>query len=145
MLENAINACPNEVWNTPSKFWYNAYHALFYLDYYLAEQPASFLPPQPFTLSEFDPEGIQPDCVYNKKELVDYLVFCRRKCHDVVANLTEEGANRRWVNEYKNYFFFEVLLYNMRHVQHHAAQLNLLLRQEINAVPTWVSQTKTNL
>jgi len=35
MLENAIAMCPDELWNTSTKFWYNAYHCLFYLDYYL--------------------------------------------------------------------------------------------------------------
>jgi len=34
----------------------------------------------------------------------------------------------------------EILLYNMRHVQHHAAQLNQLLRQEIDQAPDWVFQ-----
>jgi uncharacterized damage-inducible protein DinB len=39
----------------------------------------------------------------------------------------------------------EILLYNMRHVQHHAAQLNLLLRQEINKAPDWVSQAEDDM
>ncbi len=30
----------------------------------------------------------------------------------------------------------------MRHVQHHAAQLNLILRQKIDSAPGWVSRTK---
>ncbi len=37
MLENALVACPNELWNTTSEFWYIAYHTLFYLDYYLTD------------------------------------------------------------------------------------------------------------
>jgi hypothetical protein len=32
----------------------------------------------------------------------------------------------------------ELHLYNLRHVQHHAAQLNLLLRQTIGSAPRWV-------
>jgi uncharacterized damage-inducible protein DinB len=50
-----------------------------------------------------------------------------------------------WKNEYRSFTIFELLLYNMRHVQHHAAQLNLLLRQGINDAPRWVSQTKKTL
>jgi uncharacterized damage-inducible protein DinB len=50
-----------------------------------------------------------------------------------------------WKNEYRSFTIFELLLYNMRHVQHHAAQLNLLLRQGINDAPRWVSQTKKAL
>ena len=32
------------------------------------------------------------------------------------------------------------ILYNMRHVQHHAAQLNLLLKQGGGESPGWVSR-----
>lgn len=34
----------------------------------------------------------------------------------------------------------ELLLYNMRHVQHHTAQLNLILRQETDSAPGWVAR-----
>jgi uncharacterized damage-inducible protein DinB len=34
----------------------------------------------------------------------------------------------------------ELLIYNMRHVQHHAAQLNMLLRERTNSAPNWVSK-----
>jgi hypothetical protein len=30
MLKNAITLCPAEFWNTEKKFWYNAYHCLFF-------------------------------------------------------------------------------------------------------------------
>lgn len=40
---------------------------------------------------------------------------------------------------------WESLLYNMRHVQHHAAQLNLLLRQATNDAPRWVASTPLDL
>jgi hypothetical protein len=145
MLENALVACPNELWNTTSEFWYIAYHTLFYLDYYLTDEPENFSPPSPFTLSELDPAGIMPDRVYSKEELLLYLRSGRNKCHDLIAGLTDEGTTKRWVNEYRNYSILEILLYNMRHVQHHAAQLNLLLRQGINDAPGWVSQTQLNL
>lgn len=145
MLENAIVACPDELWKTESKFWYIAYHTLFYLDYYLSDAPESFTPPTPFTLSEFDPEGILPERAYSKVELLTYVGFGRQKCHDLIAGLTTEGAAKRFVNAYKNYSILEILLYNMRHVQHHAAQLNLLLRQGMNDAPNWVSRTKASL
>ena len=145
MLENAILACPNELWDTPAQFWYNAYHCLFYLDYYLSPEPEKFSPPSPFTLSEFDPAGTLPEVVYKKEELLGYLNFSRTKCHDLIAGLTPESASKRWINEYRDYSLFEMLIYNLRHVQHHVAQLNLLLRQGMNGAPGWVSQTKIPL
>lgn len=143
MLENAIKLCPPALWDTEAKFWYNAYHTLFYLDYYMSE-PKGFHPPEPYTLSEFEPD-LLPERIYSKEELLSYVSFCRQKCHDVLAGLTPEKAASRWVNEWRNYSWLEILIYNMRHVQHHAAQLNLLLRQGINDAPKWVSHTKMEL
>ncbi|MGH2666447.1 DinB family protein [Flavobacterium sp.] len=142
MLGNAITICPEDLWNSHIKYWYSSYHTIFYLDYYLSEEPENFMPPSPFTLSEFDPDGAYPDKVYSKKELLDYLEFARKKCFDLIDGLTEEKAKQRFINEYRNYSIFEMLLYNMRHVQHHVGQLNLLLRQDINDAPKWVSQTQ---
>lgn len=143
MLENAIHLCPEEHWDTPKQFWYNAYHCLFFLDYYLTLEPVNFLPPQPFSLSEFEDDQL-PERVYSKPELITYLQFCREKCHHLISTLTQEKMDFRWINESgtMNYSVFELLLYNMRHVQHHAAQLNLLLRQSIDDAPRWVSRTK---
>lgn len=142
MLENAITCCPDESWNTDKKFWYTAYHCLFFLDYYLTPDPVGFAPPVPFTLSEF--EDTMPERVYTKDELLTYLQASRGKCHRLIAALTDETAIRHWTNESRtmSYPMVEILLYNMRHVQHHAAQLNLLLRQEINEAPDWVFRAK---
>jgi hypothetical protein len=142
MLENAILLCPNALWDNEQKFWYNAYHCLFWLDYYLTLTPEQFSPPSGYSFSEFEPSGTLPERVYSKAELLSYLQHNRQKCQDVVLNMTHETANSRWVNDYKNYSVLEILLYNMRHVQHHAAQLNLILRQTINDAPSWVAQAK---
>jgi len=145
MLENAIVLCPSGQWDTDSKFWYIAYHCIFYLDYYLTKEPSTFSPPAPFTLSEFDPSGAMPERTYTKEELLSYLQAGRDKCRLLIAGLSDEIMSQRWINEYKNYTVLEILLYNMRHVQHHAAQLNMLLRQSIRNAPRWVSQTNIDL
>lgn len=142
MLENAIKMCPPEFWDTEKKFWYMSYHCLFWLDYYLTLDPAKYEPPHPYTLSEFDPHGLLPDRTYTKDELLSYLQYSRKKGRDLILNMTEEIANSRWANDYKDCSVLEILLYNMRHVQHHAAQLNMLLRQEIDDAPKWVSVAK---
>jgi uncharacterized damage-inducible protein DinB len=82
-----------------------------------------------------------PDRVYSRDELLSYLNMCREKCFALLSSAGNDIAVNRWKNKFKDYSLFEILLYNMRHVQHHAAQLNLLLRQRINNAPKWVSQT----
>lgn len=146
MLENAIKLCSAEHWNTEHQFWYNAYHCLFFLDYYSTKEPALFAPPPPFSLSEF--EDRMPERVYAKEELLNYLQASRTKCKTLIAGLTdEELINNRWINASgtMNYSVLEICLYNMRHVQHHAAQLNLLLRQSIDDAPQWVFRAKEGL
>jgi DinB superfamily len=145
MLENAIFMCPDEHWATELNFWYTAYHCIFWTDYYLTAEPNKFEPPSPFTFSEFEPDGKMLAIIYTKKEILGYLNHCRTKSIKVFMGLTVEKLNDRWINEYKNFSMLEILIYNLRHVQHHSAQLNLLLRQTVNDSPAWVSQSKLNL
>lgn len=143
MLENAITMCPGELWDTEEKFWYTSYHCLFFLDYYLTLDPSTYISPEPFTNSEF--EGKLPERTYTKNELLSYVQESREKCHKLLSDFTNDTAKMRWVNQYRNYSMFEMLLYNMRHVQHHSAQLNKFLRKSINNAPAWVMQTKDDL
>jgi uncharacterized damage-inducible protein DinB len=149
MLKNAIELWPDESWTTNKKFFYNAYHCLFFLDYYLTIPHKSFSAKLPFTIGE-DPDAIDdviPDRIYSKKELLDYLQSSREKCQQLIAGLTAEKLEERWIEEggNKNYAVLEILLYNMRHIQHHAAQLNMLLRNAINNAPGWVRRAKDDL
>ena len=123
-------ACPSTHWNGRlwsdhsdhslppeyATFWSITHHTLFWLDLYLTGSREGFAPPTPFTLDE----------------LHAYLVHLRKKCQTTIAGLSDEKAHQqvdfRWVGE-KPMSFFELLLYTMRHVQEHAAQLNLFVGQ----------------
>jgi len=145
MLENAMAACPEKLWGDQSRyhqFWYMVYHTLFWLDLYLSESFEGFAPPKPFTMVEMDPAGVMPERVYTKEELLNYLNHCREKCRTKIEGLTEEKARQRFRLERMDYSIAELMLYNMRHVQHHTAQLNLLLRLEIDSAPRWVGRTQ---
>jgi hypothetical protein len=155
MLENAIVACPPDIWSDPAArpswpdngvvgFWYVAYHTIFFLDYYLSDSADSFAPPLPFDLAELDPAGLLPDRPYTKDELLTYLHHCRRKCRAVIDALTDERAQQP-CGFRRPLSVGELLLYNMRHVQHHAGQLNLILRQTTSSpAPRWVTATTNN-
>lgn len=158
MLENALLACPGklwngQLWNVPSdtsfppefaQFWYITYHTLFWLDLYLTGSPEEdFTPPAPFIWCELDP-AISPGQPYTKEELHAYLIQLRRKCQTTITGLSDEQAHRQvnypW-SEGKPVSFLELQLYNMRHVQEHAAQLNLFLGQNgVEEVSDWVPQ-----
>lgn len=145
MLENAMLACPEELWRDRSQepeFWYVAYHTLFWLDLYLSGSVEGFVPPAPFTLDELDPAGLLPNRPYTQAELQRYLAHSRQKCRATIAALTDEQASRLCSFSWGQVSFAELLLYNMRHVQEHAAQLNLLLGQKLGSGPGWVARAK---
>lgn len=142
MLENAVLACPDDLWGDPDAQpppWYLTYHTLFWLDLYLSGSVEGFAPPAPFTLGELEPD-VLPERVYAKDELLRYLRHCRRKCGETIDALDAEGAARRCVFRWGEPSFAELLLYNLRHVQHGAAQLNLLLRRATDSAPPWVGR-----
>jgi uncharacterized damage-inducible protein DinB len=144
MLENAIRACPDDLWGDTEQqpqFWHVAFHTLFYLDFYLSDSGQGFAAPAPFTLTELDPAGVLPERVYSKTEVIAYLEHGRRKARARIDGLTAEKATQRCEYGWINLSVWESLLYNMRHVQHHAAQLNLLLRQANQPVPRWVARS----
>jgi hypothetical protein len=143
MLDNALLACPDELWGDPAQpqqFWYVAYHCLFWLDLYLSGAVEGFTPPAPFALEELDPAGLLPDRVYTKDELHSYLLHCRAKCKRMTEELTDERASERCAFPWGAVSFGELLLYNMRHVQEHAAQLSLILGQQYGWEPRWVAK-----
>jgi len=163
MLENALLACPTSLWTQrlwrdPSpldfppqfaEFWYVTYHTLFWLDLYLSGIPEEeFAPPAPFAQGELDSVEALPERPYTKKELYAYLAATRRKCHTMLVALTDEQAHRPveypW-SEGQPVSFLELQLYNMRHVQEHAAQLNLFLGQNTSdGASDWVPKAKAD-
>jgi hypothetical protein len=93
-------------------------------------------------------EGFAPPAPFTLDELHGYLVHLREKCQTTIAGLSDGQAHHqvafRWSGE-KPVSFFELLLYTMRHVQEHAAQLNLFLGQNAKALASdWVSQAKAD-
>ena len=145
MLENAIVACPDDVWTAGppwQQFWYLASHTLFWLDYYLSGNPEGFRPQPPFGLEEMDPAGVLPPRVYTKEELLAYLAHDRARCREVMLALTDERAAQPCGYPRRDLTVFGLHMYDMRHVQHHTAQLNLLLRQAGHVPPRWVGRSE---
>ena len=140
-LENAIVACPDELWFDNDKhppYWALVHHTLFWLDYYLSESTENFAPPAPFGMEEMDPAGVLSPRPYTKEESQTYLEHCRKKCRDTIASMTDELAAKTYDFRKAKLSFAELLLYNLRHVQHGAAQLNLILRQTYDMSSSWV-------
>lgn len=145
MLENAMDACTPAIWDDPARpveqrFWYLAYHTLFWLDYYLADAEDGFRPPAPFTLSELDPAGVYPDLAYTRDELLAYLTHGRGRLRHALARLDEARAARPCGFRRRDITVLELMHYNCRHVAHHVGQLQLILREGGVRPPQWVGR-----
>ncbi len=164
MLENALLACPNTLWqerlwsdhsddpqdSEGAEFWSLTHHTLFSLDSHLTGSMEEFAPPTPFTQDEFGLSRTLPEQPYTKEELHTYLVSLRETCQTMLLSLSDEQAHReiafpwKW---WKPMSFFELQLLAMRHVQEHTSQLSLFLGQHgipdeaLDWVP-WVPQAK---
>lgn len=148
MLIDVISNCPDDYFATNKRFYYLAYHSAVFLDYYLSIPPEDFSPILTFTIKGIDqrpPESIGdmvPDKIYSRKELIDYLMQSRLKCKKLIESLTADKIlNTRFTEGDQegdmDYPILEILLYNLRHTQHHTGQLNLIMRQDLNKHSEW--------
>jgi hypothetical protein len=146
MFAYAVSNCPEHLWTETlwqdeddaryGQVWYIAYHTLSWLDLYLGGSYEDFVPPAPFV------RGKLPDNPYTKDEIIAYLKQCRQKCQTVIEGLTDEQAYRICTFKWMEPTFLELQLYSMRHVQEHAAQLNLMLGQHGLEACDWVSKAE---
>jgi uncharacterized damage-inducible protein DinB len=101
----------------------------------------SFTPKAPEDRPEEAIDDLVPDKIYCKQEIIEYLNQSREKCKQLICSLTDEKLSERFKEGDEpndmDYPILEILLYNLRHTQHHTAQLNMLLRQDINKHMKW--------
>ena len=146
-LDDAIRLCPEEHWTAVlwkdeederfGQFWFVAYHTVFWLDLYVTGSTHDgFKPPAPFV------RGKLPDNPYTQEQVQGYLHECRRKCQTIIEGLTEEKANQTLTYNWVEGSFLEMMLYTMRHIMEHAAELHLVLGQRGVTGSDWIVKAK---
>jgi hypothetical protein len=148
MLRQAIEKCPESLWldeGYMNRFWHISYHTLFYTHLYLQNTEKDFIPWQkhkdlyqhmgriPWPRSD-KPIADEP---YSKQDVLEYIEFCKKEVTENVAALNLEAESGfEWIKLDK----FELQLYNIRHIQHHAGQLIERLRAKENIGVGWVGK-----
>jgi len=145
MLRQTVLECPDELWEDggPNRFWHVAYHALFYVHLYAQPTESDFAPwarhrqahqflgPVPWP--PFDrPEIGEP---YTREEIVEYLDLCRA---EVVARVDAADLEAASGFEWLPFGKLELLLYSLRHLQHHVGELSGRLLTETGREVDWV-------
>lgn len=142
MLDNAVVACPDELWAAPlwkvsgdsgstadtSEFWSLAAHAARWLERYFEAAPEEEFA----SLRSAAALTPEPGARLSKEQVRGALATLRQRCHDVLGVLNETELQRpvsyEWIAK-EPFPYIELLIYNLRHLQEHAAQLSLFLGQ----------------
>ena len=102
MLISTITNCPDDYFMSNKRFYYIAYHATIYLDYYLTLPPSDFLPQLTFVQKEtkYLPKEVigdlVPDKIYMRQDVLEYLKKSREKCKKMIYALTDEFSVQRF-------------------------------------------------
>jgi hypothetical protein len=135
MLREAIERCPPEEWLSTAhknRFWQVAYHALFFAHLYLQRDEAAF---KRWEKHRGDDDGTDGE-PYSQAEVLEYCNFCDRLVDDAVDALDLDRAESgfHWYRMSK----LEHQFVNIRHIQHHAAQLIDRVRSAADVGVRWV-------
>jgi hypothetical protein len=146
-LSRCIDRCPDELWNARVgnlAFCQVAFHTLFFADYYLETDEARFRE-QPFHREnpEFfrDYEELQDRAqvlMYDKPSVQKYVRHVRTKAAQAIAADTAETLSAPCGFAGRTFSRAELYVYNLRHIQHHAAQLSLRLRLDAKVEIPWI-------
>jgi DinB superfamily len=136
MLRETIDRCPDEEWlsrDRKNAFWQVAYHVLFYTHLYLQPNEAAFVQ---WTHQHGGDDGTTGE-PYSKPQVLEYWAFVDQAIDSTVDALDLENSESGfwWYKMSK----LEHQLVNIRHLQHHSAQLCDRLRSAANIGIKWVS------
>jgi hypothetical protein len=147
MLNRCIDQCPESDWDAPVvnlKFCQVAFHVLFFTDFYL-ESTEDAIRDQAFHRANLDAfrdyeelEDRKQQLLYERAFLKDYVQHCRTKSGRVVASESEQSLTTRCGFSRRDCSRAELHVLNIRHIQHHTAQLSLKLKLDANKGAEWV-------
>ena len=153
MLKQAVEQCPDGLWLSgehPNAFWHVAYHAAFVTYLYLHpdfegfhpwpnhREGYQFLGPVPGN-PQLRPKIEEP---YSKAQIMEFVQLCDGAVDGDLDKL-DLGAPESGFPWYKM-SKLEHQLVNIRHLQHHAAQLADRLRRVAGVGIDWVGGKSSN-
>ena len=146
-LKACIDECPEAAWDAPVAnlaFCQVVFHTLFFTDCYLGQNVESLREQafhrnhKPFFRDYEELKDRKQKLLYDHVSIITYLEFCRKKVSEALATETAETLSARSGFAWLRFSRVELYVYNIRHIQHHAAQLSLRLRLDANTNIPWV-------
>jgi hypothetical protein len=154
MLRQAIEECPEELWfskNFENACWQIAYHSLFFAHAYMQTNRAAFRPwaHQQSNVQHEDgiPGPADPNSTlplipdpYTKEQVLAYW----KVCDDMVDSAVDALDLASPESGFSHYKMpkLEHQIVNIRHIEHHLAQLSDRLRSSIQKGVKWVGSSR---
>lgn len=136
MIAKIIEVCPKSIWaqrNINPPIWQQIYHVLYGIDYWFSESKEAFSPPK-FNEEVNSVLGEESNGFIGQEDMEGYLEYVSDKANNFILNLDESqvlGPS----NLYAKWTNLDVILEQVRHLQHHLGYLNrVLLKCKINPV-----------
>jgi hypothetical protein len=139
MLQRVIAECPAGTWTTdePSlAIWQHAYHSLLGLSIWLRwPAPAIVLP-------AFHREGVDLQIgaspAYAREIVEDYRQEVFQKVRSYFTLLTTENLTEELILRGIRFTRIDLILGQIRHVQHHVGCMHSQLRRRTGSAPAWI-------
>lgn len=147
MLQNAINSCPDELWDNQdydNKYWHIVYHALFFTDLYLSPSMDQFkswekarndyqfmgaVPWPPHYTPKFEHS-------YSKSDLNEYLEKIKAESQ---SQIDQDDLNANSGFDWLPFNRLELHIYSIRHLQYHTGQLIERLKSNGGKGTRWIA------
>jgi hypothetical protein len=115
MLKQAILKCPAEAWDNPKdkdRFWFVAYHTLYYAHRYLKAQAMGYAR---WEKRQHCRQGVP----FSKRQILERLAVIEREVVEQIDLMDLDGKAFGGFLANK----LELQLYNIRHIQQHTGEL----------------------
>ena len=130
MLENCINNYKDDIWYNSDNYlnpaWQIAYHTIYYANIYCSSSRKEIVHWEN-EIADYNmlkrtskSKRKKADKKYSQKEMKDFLNFVKKNIPQYLTNMKPD--NKCWPNWY-NLQQNEFHINNIRHIQHHTAQL----------------------
>ena len=141
MLREAIDRCPEREWvsrDRKNAFWQVAYHTLFFTHLYLQSNEKAFVR---WSDHQGEDDGTKGE-PYSKAQVLEYWRFVDQTVDDAIdaIDLDSPESGFSWYRMSK----LEHQFVNIRHIQHHGAQLADRVRSAADIGVKWVGSGRAS-
>jgi hypothetical protein len=135
-----LRGCPEQAWDERGEeppFWQQAYHTLFYSDFYLSDEPRAFKAPA-FLVGRMHDMDVTLEQPVAREQVLEYLEAVAAKLDAALDRLAGGGLEAQNAFPWTGPTVAHRLVYNLRHAQHHLGWMDSYASRRGGEAMEWV-------